>query len=176
MISDRISQIDRRIQEIHDRFQPHRAVIAKSSHVAEPEKAAAVTAKPVLFSGMLEQLIEEESKKQGVSSDLVRAVVKAESNGNPKAISPKGAIGLMQLMPETAQMLGVDPYDPAQNLEGGIRFLKQLAMRYGDLDRTLAAYNAGPGAVDRNGGVPPYRETRQYIHNIKKILNSLRQS
>lgn len=175
MISDRITQIDQRIQEIHDRFQPRPAVEPVSAAPTESDKVAVSAEKPVLFSGMLEQLIQEESKKQGVSPDLVRAVVKAESNGNPKAVSPKGAIGLMQLMPQTAEMLGVDPRDPAENLEGGIRFLKQMAGRYGDIDRTLAAYNAGPGAVDRFGGVPPFEETQQYIKKIKKTLNSLQQ-
>ncbi|KAB2935202.1 MAG: lytic transglycosylase domain-containing protein [Leptonema illini] len=177
MISDRITQIDQRIQEIHNRFQPRPPVepTSNTSSASESAKAAVSAEKPVLFSGMLEQLIQEESKKQGVSPDLVRAVVKAESNGNPKAVSPKGAIGLMQLMPQTAEMLGVDPHDPSENLEGGIRFLKQMAGRYGDLDRTLAAYNAGPGAVDRFKGVPPFEETQQYIKKIKKTLNSLQQ-
>lgn len=177
MISDRITQIDQRIQEIHDRFQPRPAVepALNTPSTSESERATVSPEKPVLFSGMLEQLIQEESKKQGVSPDLVRAVVKAESNGNPKAVSPKGAIGLMQLMPQTAEMLGVDPHDPSENLEGGIRFLKQMAGRYGDLDRTLAAYNAGPGAVDRFKGVPPFEETQQYIKKIKKTLNSLQQ-
>lgn len=178
MISDRITQIDQRIQEIRNRFQPCPAVepALNTSSRSESAKAVVSPEKPVLFSGMLEQLIEEESKKQGVSPDLVRAIVKAESNGNPKAVSPKGAIGLMQLMPQTAEMLGVDPHDPSENLEGGIRFLKQMAGRYGDLDRTLAAYNAGPGAVDRFKGVPPFEETQQYIKKIKKTLNALRQS
>lgn len=177
MISDRITQIDQRMQEIHNRFQPRPAVepTANASTASESDKAAVSAEKRGLFSGMLEQLIQEESKRQGVSPDLVRAVVKAESNGNPKAVSPKGAIGLMQLMPQTAEMLGVDPHDPAENLEGGIRFLKQMAGRYGDLDRTLAAYNAGPGAVDRFRGVPPFEETQQYMKKIKKTLNSLQQ-
>ncbi len=182
MIPDRILQIDRRIQEIHERFLPQARRSEPEVSQSEPaqtepakEKANGKKEGPALFSNMLEELIQEESKKQGVHPDLIRAVVKAESNGNPEAISSKGAIGLMQLMPGTAEMLGVDPYDPAENLEGGIRFLKQLAGRYGDLDRTLAAYNAGPGAVDRYKGIPPYEETRHYIRKIKKTLNALQQ-
>lgn len=177
MILDRITQINQRIEEIHNRFHPRPAVepALNTSSTSKPEKATVSPEKTALFSDALEQLIQEESKKQGVSPDLVRAVVKTESNGNPRAVSPKGAIGLMQLMPQTAEMLGVDPYDPSSNLEGGIRFLKQMAGRYGDLDRTLAAYNAGPGAVDRFKGVPPFEETQQYIRKIKKILNALKQ-
>ena len=103
---------------------------------------------------------------------LVLAVVSVESSFEPRAVSPKGAQGLMQLMPATAASLGVaDAFDPETNLEGGSRYLAELIALYGgDLTKALAAYNAGPGAVTRHGGVPPYRETREYVRKVMKQL------
>jgi soluble lytic murein transglycosylase-like protein len=116
------------------------------------------------------ELVEQAAIKHGVPPQFVDLVARAESAYNPKALSPKGAIGLMQLMPETAAHLKVDPHDPEQNADGGVRLLKELLIRYQDhpdqLRRALAAYNAGEGAVSRYGGVPPYRETQQYVHKI----------
>lgn len=99
---------------------------------------------------------------------FVRAVVKTESNFNPSVVSVDGAVGLMQLMPRTAASMGVrDPYDPRQNIFGGARFLRLLANRFGgDLVLTIAAYNAGPGAVERYRGVPPYAETQRYVRRV----------
>ena len=118
----------------------------------------------------LNALIEKEAHKQSVSPDLIKAIVKVESGSKINAVSPKGAIGLMQLMPETAKELGVNPNNPEENLYGGINYLKNMASRYGDLDLALAAYNAGPKAVDKYGGVPPYKETLQYIKSIRKNI------
>jgi soluble lytic murein transglycosylase-like protein len=108
------------------------------------------------------------ARRHGLDPALVLAVVKVESAFRPQAVSPKGAQGLMQLMPPTARDLGVeDAFDPEQNLDGGARYLRQLLIRYkGDVRRALAAYNAGPGAVDRHKGIPPYRETRQYVRRV----------
>jgi soluble lytic murein transglycosylase-like protein len=108
------------------------------------------------------------ARRHGLDPALVLAVVKVESAFRPQAVSPKGAQGLMQLMPPTARDLGVeDAFDPEQNLDGGARYLRQLLIRYkGDVKRALAAYNAGPGAVDRHKGIPPYRETRQYVRRV----------
>jgi soluble lytic murein transglycosylase-like protein len=94
-------------------------------------------------------------------------VVAAESAYRPDAVSPKGAIGLMQLMPGTAAQYGADPMDPAQNVEAGTAYLRDLLLKYnGDVAAALAAYNAGPGAVDRYHGVPPYAETRSYVGKV----------
>lgn len=115
----------------------------------------------------LDALVDKASAATGVDSSLIRGVIQAESAGNPRAQSPKGAIGLMQLMPSTAAELGVDPRDPAQNVMGGARYLASLLRRYdGDEKLALAGYNAGPGAVDRHGGVPPYKETRNYVTSV----------
>jgi len=114
-------------------------------------------------------IIRQAAADYRVSPDLVRAVVQVESGFNPRARSPKGAMGLMQLMPATAAELGVDdPFDPEQNVRGGVTYLRQLLDRYDDNERlALAAYNAGPEAVARHGNqVPPYAETRSYVQRI----------
>jgi soluble lytic murein transglycosylase-like protein len=110
------------------------------------------------------------AERYGLDPELVLAVVAVESNFEPRAVSRKGAQGLMQLMPGTAGDLGVtDALDPATNLDGGARYLQALLRLYkGDLRKALAAYNAGPGAVARHGGVPPYRETQDYVRKVMK--------
>jgi soluble lytic murein transglycosylase-like protein len=101
-------------------------------------------------------------------------VVAAESAYRAEAVSPKGALGLMQLMPATARELGADPTDPRQNLDAGARYLRGLLIQYGHSpELALAAYNAGPGAVNRHGGVPPYRETRSYIQRVLRLYHQL---
>jgi soluble lytic murein transglycosylase-like protein len=116
----------------------------------------------------IEDMIREVSARYRIDPALVRAVIQTESHWNSSAVSRKGAQGLMQLGPGTAQELGVhNAFDPKQNLDGGVRYLRTLLERYnGDLDRALAAYNAGPHAVDRAGGVPQYRETRDYVQKV----------
>ena len=116
-------------------------------------------------------LIRDAAHRFGLSADLIHAVIRAESDYDPTCISPAGAVGLMQLMPNTARALGVsDPYDPAQNILGGVRYLREQLDRFGDLSLALAAYNAGPGAVTRHGGIPPYRETRLYVRRVLDYL------
>lgn len=113
------------------------------------------------------QLADSAAEKYGLPPMLVRRVMAAESGFNPKAISPKGAVGLMQLMPQTAEKLGVDAHDAAQNVDAGARYLRELLERYhGALYHALAAYNAGPEAVDKYKGIPPYSETQHYVSRI----------
>jgi len=108
-----------------------------------------------------------------VQPALVKAVIAAESNFDPAAVSHKGAQGLMQLMPATAAAMGVDdPLYPPDNVMGGTRYLRGMIDRYGDLERALAAYNAGPGAVDRYGGIPPYAETQAYVRRVLTYYRS----
>ncbi len=106
------------------------------------------------------------ARAHGLSASLLEAVAWRESRGRQSAISPKGAIGVMQLMPGTAAELGVDPHDSLSNIEGGARYLRRQLDRFGSVPLALAAYNAGPGAVLRHGGIPPYRETRAYVAAI----------
>ncbi|MCW7509586.1 lytic transglycosylase domain-containing protein [Leptospira levettii] len=121
-------------------------------------------------TGDLIGTIESIAEAQGMDPNLVKAMVKAESGFKTKAVSPKGAMGLMQLMPETAESLGVkDPFDPEENITGGVKFLKGLMKEFKDPEKAIAAYNAGPGAVKRYKGIPPYEETKQYVSKVKRF-------
>ncbi len=118
-------------------------------------------------------IFQDAANKYGVPANLLKAVAKVESNYNPNAVSSAGASGVMQLMPATAKGLGVtDVFDPVQNIHGGAKYLSQLYKKYdGNLELTLAGYNAGPGNVAKYGGVPPFKETQNYIVKVKKALN-----
>ncbi len=116
---------------------------------------------------LFEELVREHSQRQSLRPELVRAVIQVESGFNPGATSPKGAMGLMQLMPQTARSLGVfNAYDPEENIRGGTTYLRQLIDKFGTEQLALAAYNAGPGAVDKYDGIPPYRETKDYVRKV----------
>ena len=115
--------------------------------------------------------VDRVSRANDLPPALVHAIIKAESNGQRKAVSPKGAKGVMQLMPFTSKRMRViDPFDPIENIEGGIRYIKELLVSFeGDLTNTVAAYNAGPAAVRKYGGVPPYQETRLYVRRVMDL-------
>lgn len=139
----------------------------------KPQDAAAVTASPASTQASMGKLVDNAARKYGLPPAFVRAVVAAESGYQANAVSPKGAIGLMQLMPATARAFGADPKIPEQNVDAGTRYLRDLLLKYDNhAYHALAAYNAGPGAVDKYHGVPPYRETYDYIlhvlHNWRK--------
>ena len=118
-----------------------------------------------------DHIITDASQKYGVDSRLLKAIIRAESDFNPRAVSKKGAKGLMQIMPENYRLLNIsNPYDPRQSIMGGARYFKELYQRYqGKLSLSLAAYNAGPTAVDRYKTVPPYQETEQYVERVLKF-------
>jgi hypothetical protein len=132
----------------------------------DERKSGTVTAGVAQYSSA-EQAIKTAADSQGLPVEFVRSVARMESGYNQKAVSPKGAIGLMQLMPSTAKTLGVKPDLMADNAEGGAKYLRELLVRYnGDAALALAAYNAGPDAVKKYGGIPPYAETRQYVVRV----------
>jgi soluble lytic murein transglycosylase-like protein len=144
-------------------------------------RAQVATTRPLVTtrSTRYDDIIDHHASRQGVRSDLVRAVIQVESAFNPYARSNKGAMGLMQLMPATARDLGVDnPYDAEQNIAGGVAYLRSLLDRFnGNEELALAAYNAGPGAVERYGQrIPPYRETRDYVRKIRHRTGQLEQA
>ena len=121
----------------------------------------------------LQAIIHDASARSRVDADFIASVIRAESAGNAKAVSPKGAQGLMQLMPQTASSLGVrNSFDPEENVDGGVRYLRDLLVKYnGDAAKALAAYNAGPQRVQQYGGVPPYRETHAYVARVINDYN-----
>ncbi len=141
------------------RYQPPRTVI--------PDAAQPVPPYTGRYSGPYLTLARFAAKKHGIPDDLFLRLVQQESGWNPGAVSRAGALGLAQLMPDTARLLRVNPRDPGQNLEGGARYLRQQYEAFGDWRLALAAYNAGPGAVIQYGGIPPYAET---VHYVKAIM------
>jgi len=134
------------------------------------------TARPDVGSGSLGDQIARSAKAFDLEEALIKAVIKVESNYDPKAVSAKGAQGIMQLIPETAREMQVsDPFNAAENIRGGSRYLRKMLDEFGgNLELALAAYNAGPGNVRRYGGVPPFAETRNYITKVKKYLQFYR--
>ncbi|MDF1593504.1 MAG: transglycosylase SLT domain-containing protein [Desulfobacterales bacterium] len=139
-----------------------------SSHYRLYIKERPAAALPASLTGKYEPIINAASKRHGISAHLLNAMIKVESDYNPRAVSRKGAKGLMQIMPETMKALNIaNGFDPWENIMGGARYFKQLFNRYeGKLPLALAAYNAGPGVVDRFGSIPPFRETEAYVEKV----------
>ncbi|MBK8190829.1 MAG: lytic transglycosylase domain-containing protein [Vampirovibrionales bacterium] len=180
MALSRIGQIERQIGVRRPETPPSDASGADFSRALNarlqtlpPAAGQAASAGP----DEINALIQQASQREGLDPSLVKAVVQAESGMNPRAVSSVGAQGLMQLMPATAREMGVsDPFDPAQNIAGGTRYLKGLVEKYQSAPLAVAAYNAGPGAVDRHHGVPPYAETRGYVSRVMSLQRQYAQN
>ncbi len=171
--------IQRRMQEIQSRLS---AVFGKPAN-ADPSfdetlkpfdiHGAGVNVRSSHASPQIKSMIVSAAQTNDVDPDLLDALVNAESSYDPSARSRAGAIGLSQLMPDTAKSLGVnDPFDPVQNLNGGAKYLRGLLDKFGDVPQALAAYNAGPHAVEKYGGIPPYSETKAYVNRIMSAYNA----
>ena len=159
--------------------KPVSPAVDRAAQAIDPEYRATQNAKsgaavPMTMQERVEAAILKAAERHGVDVNLVRAIIQVESANNPYAISRKGAIGLMQLMPKTAHELNVvNPFDPAQNIDAGVKHFKGLLdANNGNVPLSLAAYNAGQGAVNRNGGIPPYSETRNYVKKITEIYGT----
>src|SRR6266542_1158882 len=168
-ITDSLQAVQSALNEARRAGRTLAPTIFGRTDAAVPSSGTSRSTKPA--ATRFDSLIREASRREGVDPALVKAVVQAESAFNPQAVSAAGAKGLMQLTDGTARSLGVaDSFDPVQNVAGGVKYLKQLLGRYGgDTVRALAAYNAGPGAVDSYGDVPPYAETRGYVQRVLQL-------
>ena len=172
-----MSKIQKTVQAASDVPNNIRDTVAKVRENAEAQalnkaqgKAESVLSAHETTDGTIQSFMDDAAAKYNVDSKLLTAVAEVESGLNPDAISGAGAIGVMQLMPGTAEALGVNPYDTRQNIEGGAKYLKQMLDTFGgDVSKALAAYNAGPNAVKSYGGIPPYAETQNYVNRVLDI-------
>ncbi len=161
LFQNQLDVLDNRASQQYNnsiRLQPPRAEI--------PTAAGIIPSYTGTYRGPFLIAARTAARKNGIPEDLFLRLVQQESGWNPKALSVKGAIGLAQLMPQTARQLQVNASDPVQNLEGGAKYLRWQYEKFGDWRLALAAYNAGPGAVERYNGIPPYRETQNYVRII----------
>lgn len=158
--------------EVFDSYIEGKNFTNEESLYSSYKKPAAGKKSRVTKSGY-ESHIKKASKRYNISESLISAIIKVESNFKPTAVSKKGALGLMQLMPETAAELGViDPFDPVENIHGGVRYLRQLLDYFkGDLELALAAYNAGAGMVKKYNSIPPFKETKNYVAKVLNIYH-----
>lgn len=164
--ADAVAQTGRRVVATV-KTDPRTGRLVRSVTVAAGPVVRRAAPQPALAD--LDKALEQVAAQQALPAGLLRSVIKVESNYNARAVSPKGAMGLMQLIPATAQRFGVaDVFNPIDNLEGGARYLRHLLDLYGDYPLALAAYNAGESAVARYGGIPPFPETRDYVALVKR--------
>jgi soluble lytic murein transglycosylase-like protein len=188
MIED-VYRVMSRINDIRSRFglnppnvvpeQKEKAAVSFESHLEDSKGLAATThadsrIKREMSVDEINSLAEKIAVREGVSPTLVKKIIKAESDYDVDAVSAKGAMGLMQLMPSSAEEFGVaDPFSPDENITGGVKMLKKLINSYqGDYNKAVAAYNAGKAAVDRNNGEAPFAETRDYVRKVIDAVNS----
>jgi Soluble lytic murein transglycosylase and related regulatory proteins (some contain LysM/invasin domains) len=150
-------------------------VATRNPFLEDPKNSAKDTSFSPNLLTKFDELFNEIARTYNLDPKLLHAIAKVESNYNPRAVSPKGALGVMQLIPSTARLVGVsDPFDPRENIHGGARYLRYLLDKFGDLTLALAAYNAGPKAVEAYGGIPPYEETQRYVRSVLSLYQRLR--
>jgi hypothetical protein len=150
-------------------------IATRNPFLEDPKNSAKDTSFSPNLSTKFDELFNEIARTYNLDPKLLQAIAKVESNYNPRAVSPKGALGVMQLIPSTARLVGVsDPFDPRENIQGGARYLRYLLDKFGDLTLALAAYNAGPKAVEAYGGIPPYEETQRYVHSVLSLYQRLK--
>jgi len=150
-------------------------VATRNPFLEDPKNSAKDTSFSPNLSTKFDELFNEIARTYNLDPKLLHAIAKVESNYNPRAVSPKGALGVMQLIPSTARIVGVsDPFDPRENIHGGARYLRYLLDKFGDLTLALAAYNAGPKAVEAYGGIPPYAETQRYVRSVLSLYQRLK--
>lgn len=166
-----INRVLQRIDSIEQRFNHSPIVTNKFSNVLAGAEANDSSGEKGFATDDISKMIQFTAKKYGVDPKLVMAVAKVESNLSPDVVSSAGAVGVMQLMPETAQGLGVrNSKDPRENIDGGVRYLKELIGTFdGDVTKAVAAYNAGPQAVKNYNGIPPYSETKAYVAKVMAL-------
>ncbi len=181
-ITNSINSIESRIKEIESRIgrTEKTAASQEKSFVEIMEQENKEKEEKLLHSksktNNIDEIIKKISRKYGVDDKLIGIIAETESNKNGKAVSGKGAEGIMQLMPATSKMLGVkNPFDVEENIEGGVKYLKTLLEKYnGNIEKALAAYNSGPGKVEKYNGLPPYKETQNYVKKIMEQYEKIK--